>query len=241
MSRIEWTERTWNPVTGCTKVSPGCRNCYAEVMTRRLHAIGVRGYERGFQLVVHPDRLEQPLRRKTPTVYFVNSMSDLFHQDVPDAFLDKVFDVIRRTPQHTYQVLTKRAQRLPRYFAQRRCPDNVWLGVSVEDRRRLRRIDYLRQVDAKVRFLSVEPLLENLGDMNLSGIQWVIVGGESGHQARPMHASWARSVKRQCADAGVLFFFKQWGRFGQDGVRRSKGENGRELDGRIYDAIPARI
>lgn len=238
-SRIEWTEQTWNPTTGCTKVSDGCRNCYAEVMARRLHAIGVPGYENNFKLTLQRSRLSQPLSRRQPTLYFVNSMSDLFHRDVSDEYLDQVFDVIRATPQHTYQILTKRARRLPRYFAQRECPSNAWLGVSVENRRSgLPRIDDLRRTTARVKFLSIEPLLEDLGDFDLNGIDWVIVGGESGHQARPMRASWARNVKRQCAAAGVAFFFKQWGRFGQDGVSRSKGRNGRELDGRIYDAMP---
>jgi protein gp37 len=239
-SRIEWTEQTWNPTTGCTKVSDGCRNCYAEVMARRLHAIGVPGYQNNFRLTLQRNRLSQPLHRRQPTIYFVNSMSDLFHRDIPDDFLDEVFAVVRATPQHTYQILTKRAQRLPRYFARRECPANVWLGVSVENRRSgLPRIDDLRATPARVKFLSVEPLLEDLGDFDLRGIDWVIVGGESGHQARPMRASWARKVKRQCAAAGVAFFFKQWGRFGQDGVSRSKGRNGRELDGRTYDAMPS--
>ena len=239
-SRIEWTERTWNPTTGCTKVSPGCVNCYAEVMARRLKAIGVAGYENGFELAIHHNRLEQPLERKRPTVYFVNSMSDLFHKDVPDEFLDKVFDTIRRTPQHTYQILTKRALRLPRYFASRECPRNAWLGVSVENRRKgLPRIDELRKVDARVRFLSVEPLLEDLGPFDLTGISWCIVGGESGHRARPMKPEWVKSVKRQCDRANVPFFFKQWGKYGPDGVGRSKGANGRTLHGRTWDAYPA--
>jgi protein gp37 len=239
MSRIEWTEQTWNPTTGCTKVSPGCLNCYAEIMARRLHAMGVRGYERNFELATHASRLEQPLQRKQATLYFVNSMSDLFHQDVPDEFLDKVFDVIGRTPRHTYQILTKRAARLPRYFKGRKCPDNVWLGVSVEDRRRLRRLDSLRQVKARVRFLSLEPLLEDLGEFDLSGIHWVIVGGESGHRARPMHADWANNLRRLCASEGVPFFFKQWGKYGADGVGRSKGKNGRRLAGRLWNQYPA--
>jgi protein gp37 len=238
-SRIEWTEQTWNPTTGCTKVSPGCLHCYAEVMARRLHAIGTRGYEDGFDLALHEYRLEQPLKRRVPTVYFVNSMSDLFHKDVPDAFLDKVFDVIRATPQHTYQILTKRAQRLPRYFANRVCPDNAWLGVSVENRRKgVPRIAELVKVKARVRFLSIEPLLENIGPIDLKGIHWVIVGGESGRQARPMRAEWVRNVKRQCDARRVAFFFKQWGRYGADGVARSKGENGRKLGGKTWDAYP---
>jgi protein gp37 len=238
MSRIEWTEQTWNPTTGCSKVSPGCLNCYAEVMARRLRAIGVKGYKRGFELALHPVRLAQPLRRRRPTVYFVNSMSDLFHRDVPDDFLDKIFDVIRNTPRHTYQILTKRAGRLPRYFAQRSCPSNAWIGVSVEDRRRLARIDQLRLVPATVRFLSIEPLLEDLGGFDLSGIHWVIVGGESGSHARPMHSDWAENVRRLCADAHVAFFFKQWGKYGPDGVGRSKAANGRELAGQTWDAYP---
>ena len=238
-SAIEWTERTWNPTTGCTKVSPGCKHCYAEVMARRLQAMGAPGYDRGFKLALHPYRLEEPRRRKRPTTYFVNSMSDLFHKQVPDEFLDRVFDVIGSTPQHTYQVLTKRAERLPVYFASRACPDNVWLGVSVETKRHgLPRIDLLRQVDARVRFLSVEPLLEDLGEMDLRAIHWVIVGGESGHGARPMAKEWVEHVQRQCEAAGVAFFFKQWGGWGADGVRRSKKANGRELAGRTWDAYP---
>jgi len=239
MSRIEWTEQTWNPTTGCTKVSPGCLNCYAEVMARRLHAMRTPGYRRGFALTLHPSRLNDPIHRRPPTTYFVNSMSDLFHRDVPDSFLDRVFDVIQRTPHHTYQVLTKRAARLPKYFANRPCPDNVWLGVSVEDKRRLSRIDFLRQVSARVRFLSVEPLLEDLGEFDLSGIHWVIVGGESGHRARPMLGEWADRVRRLCEAADVAFFFKQWGTIGPDGIARSKAANGRELAGRIWDQYPA--
>ena len=238
-SAIEWTERTWNPTTGCTKVSPGCKHCYAEVMARRLQAMGAPGYDRGFKLALHPYRLEEPRRRKRPTTYFVNSMSDLFHKQVPDDFLDRVFDVISSTPQHTYQVLTKRAERLPEYFARRPCPQNVWLGVSVETKRHgLPRIDLLRQVNARVRFLSVEPLLEDLGEMDLRGIHWVIVGGESGHGARPMAKEWVENVQRQCEAASVAFFFKQWGGWGADGVRRSKKANGRVLAGRTWDAYP---
>jgi protein gp37 len=241
-SAIEWTERTWNPTTGCTKLSPGCKHCYAEVMARRLQAMGAPGYERGFKLAIHPRRLEEPLRRKRPTTYFVNSMSDLFHKQVPDAFLDQVFDVIRATPQHTYQVLTKRAERLPEYFAGRACPENVWLGVSVENRRHgVPRIDLLRGIDARVRFLSVEPLLDDVGELDLRGIHWVIVGGESGHGARPMAKAWVENVQRQCEAAGVAFFFKQWGGWGADGVRRSKKANGRELDGRTWDAYPEEV
>lgn len=238
-SRIEWTEQTWNPTTGCTKISPGCKHCYAEVMARRLQAMGAGGYDAGFELTLHPGRLGQPLARKKPTVYFVNSMSDLFHEDIPDKFLNEVFGVIRATPQHTYQILTKRAERLPHYFARRKCPDNVWLGVSVEDRAYgLPRIDQLRQVDARIRFLSVEPLLEDLGDIDLGNIHWVIVGGESGPKARPMRPEWVENIRHQCDDAGVAFFFKQWGGWGADGKKRSKKENGRLLHGKTWDEMP---
>jgi len=213
-STIEWTEHTWNPVTGCTKLSPGCKHCYAETMTKRLVAMGASGYENGFELTLHPDRLEHPLRRKSATTFFVNSMSDLFHEDVPDEFIEKVLDVCRRTPQHTYQVLTKRAERLPVFFAARACPPNMWLGVSVEDKKYgVPRIAQLRKVKtAAVRFLSVEPLLENVGKLDLRGMDWVIVGGESGFKARPMRIEWAESVVAQCRAAGVRVFMKQLGR-----------------------------
>jgi protein gp37 len=241
-SSIEWTEHTWNPVTGCTKLSPGCKHCYAETMARRLKAMGAPGYENGFDLALHAERLEQPLRRKAPTTYFVNSMSDLFHEGVPDRFVERVLDVCRRTPQHTYQVLTKRAERLPEFFAARTCPPNVWLGVSVEDRKYgVPRIAHLRRVKAEVRFLSVEPLLEDVGKLNLRGIHWVIVGGESGAKARPMEASWAENVRTQAVAQGVAFFFKQWGAWGADGVRRDKKRNGRELSGRRWDEFPVRV
>jgi protein gp37 len=241
-SSIEWTEHTWNPVTGCTKLSPGCKHCYAETMTRRLTAMGAAGYENGFRLTLHADRLEQPLRRRSPTTYFVNSMSDLFHEDVPDAFVERVLDVCVRTPQHTYQVLTKRAERLPEFFANRKCPTNVWLGVSVEDKRYgVPRIAHLRKVKASVRFLSIEPLLEDVGSLNLKGIHWVIVGGESGPKARPMKAEWADRVRTQALAQDVAFFFKQWGAWGPDGVRRDKKRNGRELAGQRWDEFPVRV
>jgi protein gp37 len=237
---IEWTEQTWNPTTGCTKISPGCKHCYAETMARRLHAMGANGYINNFKLTLQPNRLSQPLLRKKPTVYFVNSMSDLFHEDVPDAFLDQVFHVIRQTPQHTYQILTKRAERLPSYFGTRACPDNIWLGVSVEDREYgIPRIGHLRNINASVRFLSIEPLLEDLGQMDLSGIHWVIVGGESGHKARPMRLEWVENIQTQTEAAGAAFFFKQWGGWGADGVKRHKKANGRLLRGRTWDSYPA--
>ena len=238
-SKIEWTEQTWNPVTGCTKVSPGCKHCYAERMALRLQAMAAPGYARGFDLTLHADRLGQPLGRKKPTLYFVCSMADLFHEDVPDDFIDRVLAVALRTPWHTYQLLTKRAERLPRFFANRPVPPNVWLGVTVEDRRHgLPRIEHLRRVSARVRFLSVEPLLEDLGPLDLGGIQWVIVGGESGPDARPMRPEWALAVRDRCLAAGAAFLFKQWGAWGPDGVRRDKKANGRLLAGRSWDERP---
>lgn len=238
-TKIEWTEMTWNPTVGCTKVSPGCKHCYAETMAHRLQAMGTPGYENGFDLTLLPSRLQEPLRRKTPTVYFVNSMSDLFHEDVPFSFIDRVFATIKKADQHTFQVLTKRADRMVDYFSSRTVPSNAWLGVSVEDRKYgVPRIALLRKVKATVRFLSVEPLLEDLGKINLKGIHWVIVGGESGSRSRPMEARWAERVQEQCQGAGVAFFFKQWGAWGEDGIRRSKRANGRLLKGRAWDEIP---
>lgn len=239
-SRIEWTEQTWNPTVGCTKVSPGCKHCYAEVMAKRLQAMGMRGYENGFALRLLPERLADPIKRKKPTIYFVNSMSDLFHERVPSAYIDQVFDVIRQTPHHTYQILTKRAARMAGYFRNRQAPSNAWLGVSVENKKYgVPRIDHLRQVPARIRFLSVEPLLEDLGQLDLRDIHWVIVGGESGPKARPMDRRWADSIRRQCKAQDVAFFFKQWGGWGADGKRRSKAENGRLLNGRTWDEMPA--
>lgn len=238
-SRIEWTEQTWNPTTGCTKISPGCKHCYAETMAKRLQAMGAPGYDNGFQLSLMTDRLEQPLGRKKPTVYFVNSMSDLFHEEIPDRFLNRVFSAIKRTPHHTYQILTKRSERMSRYFSRRAIPANVWLGVSVEDRHYgVPRIDDLRTVNASVRFISAEPLLEDLGTINLAGIHWMIVGGESGPKARPMKAEWVESIHRQCQRAGTAFFFKQWGGWGSDGKRRAKKANGRTFNGRTWDEMP---
>lgn len=239
---IEWTEQTWNPTTGCTKISSGCKHCYAETMARRLQAMGVRGYENGFKLSILPERLAEPLKRRKPTTYFVNSMSDLFHNEIPFEFLDQVFDVIKSTPQHTYQILTKRAARMRKYFmaGERVVPANVWLGVSVENRKYgLLRIDELRKIEASIRFLSVEPLLEDVGQLDLSGIHWVIVGGESGPKARPMKPEWVESIKEQCEQRGAAFFFKQWGGWGADGKRRPKKENGRLLAGKTWDAMPA--
>jgi protein gp37 len=202
--------------------------------------MGVRGYENGFRLNLLPERLTEPLKRRKPTIYFVNSMSDLFHEDVPDAFIRQVFDVIRQTPQHTYQILTKRADRLPGFFSNYEAPRNAWLGVSVEDKKHgPPRIDALRQVAAHIRFLSVEPLLEDLGDIDLRGIHWVIVGGESGPKARPMKQEWVVNIQRQCEQQNVAFFFKQWGGWGADGKKRAKKQNGRVLLGKTWDEMPS--
>lgn len=240
LSNIEWTEVTWNPAVGCSKISPGCAHCYAEVMARRLQAMRVKGYENGFKLTLLPHRLEEPLNRTKPTVYFVNSMSDLFHRDIPDDYIRQVFDVIQRSPRHTFQVLTKRAERMAEFFETCVPPRNAWLGVTVEDKKHgLPRLNWLRRVPATVRFISVEPLLEDLGRMNLAGIHWVIVGGESGPKARPMREEWALKVKQQCEEQNVAFFFKQWGGWGADGKKRAKKHNGRLLEGRTWDAVPA--
>ncbi|MFY9259134.1 MAG: phage Gp37/Gp68 family protein [Gallionella sp.] len=240
ISRIEWTEATWNPTVGCSKISSGCKHCYAEVMAMRLRAMGTSGYENGFKLTILPERLNEPLRRKKPTVYFVNSMSDLFHKNIPDSYIDQVFDVIARCPQHTFQVLTKRAERMAFYFRTRIVPPNAWLGVTVEDRQHgVPRIKKLREIDAAIRFLSVEPLLEDIGEINLMDIHWVIVGGESGSRARPMKPEWVDSIRQQCEEIGSAFFFKQWGGWGADGVKRAKKQNGRQLHGRTWDDMPA--
>ncbi|NIA56720.1 phage Gp37/Gp68 family protein [Massilia sp. TW-1] len=241
-TNIEWTEMTWNPTVGCTKISPGCKNCYAEKMAERLMAMSTPGYENGFTLTLLPNRLDDPLRRKKPTVYFVNSMSDLFHEDVPFDYIDSVFEVIKKAHWHTFQILTKRADRLSEYFGTRIAPTNAWLGVSVEDRKYgIPRIDYLRTVKATVRFLSIEPLLEDLGKINLTDIHWVIVGGESGPKARPMKQEWVESIQVQCEAQAAAFFFKQWGGWGADGKRRAKKSNGRLINGRTYDEMPAAI
>ena len=232
-SSIEWTEMTWNPTTGCTKISAGCKYCYAEVMTRRLMAMGIDKYKDGFAVRTHEDSLMTPFEWKKPKVVFVNSMSDLFHPDVPVEFIKKVFHVMNNTPQHTYQVLTKRADRLFEIHEQLNWTNNIWMGVSVEDERVTHRIDFLRQTNAAVKFLSCEPLIGPLMNLNLSGIDWVIVGGESGRKARPMEEWWVWDIKQQCQEQEVLFFFKQWG-----GTNKKKA--GRELAGSTYNEMPAR-
>lgn len=241
ISSIEWTERTWNPVVGCLKVSQGCKNCYAEVMARRLKAMRVSEYQQPFTIVRElPHRLGEPLVVKKPSVWFVNSMSDLFQDGVSDVFITRVFDTIRQGHWHQFQILTKRPERMAHYFSRHPAPPaNAWLGVSVENiRQGVPRIAILRQVPATVRFLSIEPLLEALGELDLLGIHWVIVGGESGAGARPMERSWVEAIQRQCEQQEVPFFFKQWGAYAPTGERRSKSINGRVLAGRTWDEMP---
>jgi len=238
-TKIEWTQQTWNPSAGCSKISSGCKNCYAETMANRLQAMGLVGYENGFKFNIVPSRLNDPYKRKKPTVYFVNSMSDVFHKDMPDEYLDRIFEVIEKTPQHTYQILTKRADRLYDYFSKNPVPSNVWLGVTVENKQQgLPRIDKLRHIKASVLFLSIEPLLEDIGEINLENIDWVIVGGESGNRARPMEKEWVVNIKQQCDREGIAFFFKQWGTWGEDRIKRSKKLNGKELDGKVWQQYP---
>lgn len=237
-TKIEWTEKTWNPVTGCTKQSEGCVHCYAETMSRRLQAMKNNKYKNGFMVTLHPDDLHEPLRWKTPSMIFVCSMSDLFHKDVPFEFVDNVFDIIKSTPRHRYQILTKRAERMEEYFRNRNVPNNVWLGVTVENQKTKYRIEYLTRINAQIHFLSCEPLLEDLGILNLDNIQWVIVGGESGVQARPMKEEWALNIKEQASRHNIPFFFKQWGTWGNDGIKRNKKANGKLLDGTIIQEMP---
>lgn len=230
-TKIEWTQRVWNPVTGCSKVSPGCKHCYAERFSRRLQKMGNPRYRHGFAVTLHPNLLELPLRWNKPSMIFVNSMSDLFHKSVPDEFIRRVFEVMAKAKQHIFQVLTKRSERLLELSPQLPWSENVWMGVSVETMKYYTRIKHLQQVPAKVRFLSCEPLLGPLDNVPLEGIHWVIVGGESGPGARPMKEEWVHSIRDQCQRAGVPFFFKQWG-----GVQ--KWRNGRVLDGQTYDQMP---
>jgi len=229
-SKIEWTEKTWNPSTGCTKVSSGCKNCYAEAVALKLQKEGSPKYKDGFKVTLHPYALRLPFSWLSSTV-FVNSMSDLFHQDIPLEFIQKVFEVMNKCPQHTFQVLTKRPLRLLEFNDKLNWTKNIWMGVSVEDKVVIDRIDLLRRCDAKTKFLSLEPLIGPLPNLNLDGIDWVIVGGESGPKARPMKAEWVQDILKQCEAAKVPFFFKQWG-----GVNKYK--TGRQLNGRTYDDMP---
>ncbi|OYP34505.1 DUF5131 family protein [Rhodopirellula sp. MGV] len=237
-SSIEWTEATWNPTTGCTKVSPGCKHCYAERMAHRLKAMEQPRYENGFQLTLQDDVVNLPLKWKKPKTIFVNSMSDLFHRDVPDEFISRCFEVMNEASQHTFQVLSKRPQRVAELASSLPWPKNLWMGTSVETVDYVDRIRILQTVPAAVRFLSVEPLLGPIPRMPLKGIHWVIVGGESGPKSRPMEIKWVRMIRDQCLNKKTPFFFKQWGAHGPDGVRRSKKQNGRELDGVEWDQMP---
>ena len=237
-TKIEWTDRTWNPVTGCTKLSVGCAHCYAEIMAHRFKAMGIVKYENGFTPTLHEDVLDEPLKWKKSYTVFVCSMADLFHDSVPFSFIDKVMDTIGQAKYHRYQILTKRASRMAEYFSHSDIPESVWLGVTVEAPSELARIDSLRGLQATIRFLSCEPLIENLGTIDLTGIDWVIVGGESGLKARPMKPEWVRSILQQTEEQGVAFFFKQWGTWGSDGVKRNKKANGKALDGKIVQMMP---
>jgi protein gp37 len=230
-SSIEWTEATWNPSTGCNALSPGCDNCYAERMANRLKEMGQKKYANGFRLTLHPNTLQLPLRWKEPQTIFVNSMSDLFHHDVPLAYIQRVFQVMRAASWHRFQVLTKHSGRLLALSDKIDWPSNVWMGVSVESSRYVGRIDHLRKTGSHTKFLSLEPLLGPLESLNLEGIHWVIVGGESGPRARPMREVWVKSIREQCHISGIPFFFKQWG-----GIQKKR--TGRMLDGRTYDDMP---
>ena len=231
-SSIEWTEVTWNPLTGCTKVSPGCKHCYAERMAKRLHGMGHPSYASGFKLTLHERLLEAPLQWKQPRTVFVNSMSDLFHRDVPIEFIQRVFDTMERASHHQFQVLTKRPERVAELTPLLPWPSNVWMGTSVETERYTPRIDFLRESAAQTKFLSLEPLLGPLDNLDLDGIHWVIVGGESGPGARAMDVAWVLNIRAQCAAQGVPFFFKQWG-----GVNKKR--TGRLLEGRTWDEMPS--
>lgn len=237
-TKIAWTEKTWNPVTGCTKYSAGCAHCYAETIANRFKD----AFPNGFNVTLHPERLDEPKKVKKPTMFFVCSMGDIFHDDVPFEFVDKVMETIEACPQHTFQILTKRVERMHDFFQDReKVPANCWLGTTVENENAVRRIEWLNDIkQAKVRFLSCEPLLSNIQEMHyhLWNIDWVICGGESGNQARPIQKEWVLNIKRQCDDQGVPFFFKQWGTWGEDGVKRNAKANGCTIDGQIYQAWP---
>ena len=237
-TKIEWTEATWNPSVGCDKISAGCRHCYAETMAKRLKGFGLKDYQDGFKFKIAPARLDAPRKIKKPTMFFVNSMSDLFHEKMPYDYLDEVFRVISETPQHIYQVLTKREKIMADYFSTREVPPNVWLGVTVENRENKKRIDVLKGINTLVRFVSFEPLIGEVGGLDLEGVHWAIVGGESGPKARPMKQEWAHEIYIQCHAQNVPFFFKQWGTWGADGVKRSKKKNGKLFLKREWKEMP---
>lgn len=230
-SKIEWTESTWNPISGCDKISKGCDNCYAERMAHRLQAMGTKGYENGFAVTLHPESLLKPLKLKKPQMIFVNSMSDIFHDKVPDEFIFEIFDVMNKASHHIFQVLTKRPKRLEKLNDKLKWSDNIWMGVTIEANEYIDRADYLRKCDAKVKFLSIEPLISSVDKLDYNGLDWIIVGGESGFGARPMQKEWVIDVRDKCAKFDIPFFFKQWG-----GVNKKLA--GRKLDGKIYDELP---
>lgn len=231
-SSIEWTELTWNPTTGCSKISAGCKFCYAEVMSRRLKGMGVKKYQDGFKIKAHKDSLELPYSWRKPKIVFVNSMSDLFHPGITDDFIKRVFKVMNNNPQHIFQVLTKRAERLLKLNQQLKWTSNIWMGVSIENEKVINRVEYLIETSAKIKFLSCEPLIGPLPNLTLENIDWVIVGGESGRKPRPIEEAWVSEILKQCRKAGTKFFFKQWG-----GIR--KKVSGRKLNGRYYNEMPA--
>lgn len=237
-TKIEWTDQTWNPITGCKRISEGCANCYAATMSLRLQRMGLDKYKNGFSLTLHEDALDEPRHWTKSSNIFVCSMSDLFNEKVPFSFVEKVIKTIEETPHHRYQLLTKRAERMAEFFSSHSVPPNAWLGVTVESPNHKDRIDCIRNISASVKFLSCEPLIDDLGILDLTGINWVIVGGESGPNARPMQKQWALSIQKQAKAQGSAFFFKQWGTWGADGVRRNKKANGKLLNGKVYQAMP---
>ena len=237
-TKIEWAEAVWNPTIGCNKVSSGCNNCYAEMMARRLQAMRNMDYQDGFKFKMLKERLDEPKKNKKPTLYFVNSMSDLFHEKMEISFLDSIMETIAQTPHHQYQILTKRPHRMREYFINKSIPRNTWLGTTVESYQVKNRINLIRDLKATIKWLSCEPLISDLGKLNLNGIDWVIVGGESGVNARPMKKEWAINIRNQCYEQSIAFFFKQWGTWGSDGIRRNKRTNGSLLDGKFYKYYP---
>jgi len=230
-TKIEWTESTWNPISGCTKISRGCDNCYAERMAKRLQAMGTKGYENGFEVTLHSEALQKPLKLKKPQMIFVNSMSDIFHDKVPDDFIFAIFEVMNKAHWHTFQVLTKRPKRLEALNKKLKWTDNIWMGVSIESNEYIKRADYLRECDAKIKFLSLEPLIDSVDKLDYSGLDWIICGGESGYGAREIKKEWVIDIQQKCERFNIPFFFKQWG-----GV--NKKATGRKLDGKIYDELP---
>ena len=237
-TKIECTEKVWNPSIGCTKISEGCKNCYAESFAKRLQSMGMEDYKDGFKFKILPHRLNDPLKIKKPQKFFVNSMSDLFHDDMPDEYLNQIFDVINQTPQHTYQKITKRVENMYIYFQNHNVPQNVWLGVTVENSKYSYRIDILKKINATIKFISFEPLIDSAGKIDLTDIDWVIVGGESGYNGRPMKPEWVNEIYLQCQEKNIPFFFKQWGTWGSDGIKRNKKANGKLFQDKIIQEYP---